>query len=210
MVSQVASDYRRPCVAPSPSPPEGRFQSPDVRRRQILDAAAHLAVAEGLDNASIAKVAAAAGLAKGSIYLHFASRQDLLAALQADLWDRMLRHPEAIVADDELSWAAKLDAVVEHLMRFAFDHHSLHHEVFHAVATGSLEPLERITELLDHLVASGTAAGEFHLGDLDRGVVLQFLLHAYLGPCFHQAEPATAVRDVQCLFRRALATTPPG
>ena len=116
-----------------------------MRRRQILDAAALLAVDEGLENTSIAKVAEAAGLAKGSIYLQFDSRQDLLAGLQADLWARMLERPGEIVAGDDLTWAAKLDAVVEHWMRFEFDYHDLYHAVFHTVATDSDEPLEAAT-----------------------------------------------------------------
>lgn len=188
---------------------EGRFQSPEVRKRQILDAAAHLAVTEGLENTSIAKVAETAGLAKGSIYLHFESRQELLAALQADLWDRMLQHPEEIVEAPDLSWTAKLDAVIEHLMRFEFDHHGLYHAVFHTVATDSDEPLTQATGLLKRLIGQGTGAGEFYLDDLDPDVVLQFLLHGYVGPCFHHADPDTAVHNVQQLFHRCLGATAP-
>ena len=191
---------------PSP-PPEGRFQSPEVRRRQILDAAARLAVEEGLENTSIAKVAAAAGIAKGSIYLQFESRHDLLTGLQADLWAQMLERPNEIVADNNLAWAAKLDAVVEHLMRFEFDSHDLYHAVFHAVATDSDEPFEAARSLLSDLVAGGAEAGEFDLGGLDRDVVVEFLLHGYIGPCFHHTDPATTITDVQRLFRRAIGAT---
>lgn len=182
---------------------EGRFQSPEVRRRQILDAAAQLAITEGLENTSIAKVADAAGIAKGSIYLQFESRQDLLAGLQADLWAQMLERPNEIVAATDLSWVAKLDAVVEHWMRFEFDYHDLYHAVFHTVATDSDEPFEAARTLLGGLVTAGVAAGEFNLDGLDENVVLEFLLHGYIGPCFHDTEPATAIANVQHLFRRA-------
>ena len=70
-----------------------RYRPPDVRRQQILDAAALLARTDGLDNTSIANVAEAAGLAKGSIYLHFESRQDLIAALQSQVWAEMIEIP---------------------------------------------------------------------------------------------------------------------
>lgn len=185
----------------------GRFQSPEVRRRQVLDAAARLAVQEGLANTSIAQVAAAAGIAKGSIYLHFGSRQDLLAGLQADLWAQMLERPQEIVDDEALSWAAKLDEVVEHWMRFEFDYHDLYHAVFHAVATDSDEPLEAARTLLGKLIAAGAEAGEFDLAGLDEEIVLEFLLHGYIGPCFHHTDPDTAVADVQQLFRRAAGVT---
>lgn len=193
-----------------PAPHEGRFQSPEVRRRQILDAAARLAVADGLDSTSIAQVAAAAGLAKGSIYLHFESRQELMAALQADVWERMLRHPAEIMESPDLTWTAKLDAVIEHLMRFEFEHHGLYHAVFHTVATGGDEPLTQATQLLRRLVTEGAADGEFDLEGLDLEVVLQFLLHGYVGPCFHHHDPDIAVHNVQQLFHRVFLVRPDG
>jgi AcrR family transcriptional regulator len=196
-------------VRPAENPTsEGRFQSPEVRRRQILDAAARLAVDVGLENTSIAKVAEAAGIAKGSIYLHYESRHDLLAGLQADLWRQMLERPGEIIADVELTSAAKLDAVVEHWMRFEFDRHDLYHAVFHTVATDSDEPLVEARGLLGQLIEGGMAAGEFDLDGLDPDVVLEFLLHAYIGPCFHHTDPEKAVVNVQELFRRTVGATP--
>ena len=178
-----------------------------MRRRQILDAAARLAVDEGLENTSIAKVAEAAGIAKGSIYLRYESRQQLLADLQADLWRQMLERPGDIVADDDLAWASKLDAVVEHWMRFEFDRHDLYHAVFHTVATDSDEPLGEARALLGDLIAAGAAAGEFTLEGFDREVVVEFLLHGYAGPCFHHTDPETAIVNVQHLFRRSVGAT---
>ena len=192
---------------PANTQPEGRFQTPEVRRRQILDAAAQLAVEEGLADTSIARVAEVAGIAKGSIYLQFASRQELLAGLQADLWAQMLERPTEIVSDSDLTWAKKLDAVVEHWMRFEFDAHDLYHAVFHAVATDSDEPFEAARTMLRHIVEAGTEANEFALGALDRDVVIEFLLHAYIGPCFHHTDADTAISNVQQLFRRAIGAT---
>ena len=186
----------------------GRFESPEVRRRQILDAAARLAVDNGLENTSIAKVAEQAGLAKGSIYLHFESRHALLAALQADLWRRMLERPTDLLAAGGLSWVAKLDAVVEHWMRFEFDNHGLYHAVFHASASDSDEPWGQARALLHELVSSGLAAGEFDVGDVDLDVVVDVLLHGYLGPCFHHTDLERTVLGVRSLFRRIVGAAP--
>ncbi len=194
-------------TSPDRPSPEGRFQTPEVRRRQILDAAAQLAVEEGLANTSIARVAETAGIAKGSIYLQFESRQDLLNGLQADLWAQMLERPTEFVADPTLSWAEKLDAVVEHWMRFEFDAHDLYHAVFHTVATDSDEPFEAARTLLRQIVDAGTERGEFALATLDRDVVVEFLLHAYIGPCFHHTDGDVAIINVQQLFRRAIGAT---
>ncbi len=179
-----------------------------MRRRQILDAAARLAVTEGLEHTSIAKVAEDAGIAKGSIYLHFESRQELLAGLQADLWGQMLERPGEVLADDAMMWAAKLDAIIGHWMRFEFEYHELYHAVFHTVATDSDEPLEAARALLSTVITSGIEAGEFDLDGLDGDVVLEFLLHGYIGPCFHHTDPEVAIANVQQLFRRTVGVAP--
>lgn len=185
-------------------PTEGRFQSPEVRRRQILDAAAQLAVEEGLDTTSMARVAEVAGVAKGSIYRYYTSRQDLLTGLQADLWRQMLERPQEIIGDNNLTWVEKLDAVVEHLMRFEFDRHELYHAVFHAVSTDSDEPFEAARTLLGEIISAGITAEEFDLKGFDTEVVLGFLLHGYVGPCYYHTDPDTAVHNVKQLFRRAI------
>ena len=60
-----------------------RRQPPATRRKAILDAAASLLVANGLAGTSVDAVAQRAGIAKGTVYLYFESRSDLLAALRS-------------------------------------------------------------------------------------------------------------------------------
>ncbi|MGB9357290.1 MAG: TetR/AcrR family transcriptional regulator [Acidimicrobiia bacterium] len=191
-----------------PSAAEGsgdtRYQPPEVRRQQILSAAAQLATTDGLEATSIAKVAETAGVAKGSIYLHFTSRDDLIDALQAQVWAEMMEAPRVIAANMNLLWAERLDAVVEHWMRYEFDHHDLYHAVFHAVATDSEEPWHEARSLLGQLVAGGVASGEFDCGQIGTEVVVEFLLHGYAGPCYHHAEIDTVIGDMQQLFRRSV------
>ncbi len=184
---------------------EPRYLPAEVRRRQILNAAAALAVREGIEGTSIAQVAAEAGVAKGAIYLHFASRSELIAGLQARVWADMMEQPRAAAADEAVPWAERLDAVVAHWIRFELENQSLYHAVFHTVSTESDEPLEEAREVLTGLLAGGTAAGEFNLDSLDVATVVEFLLHAYVGPCFHAGPNHNhVVADVQRLFRRAV------
>ncbi len=191
----------------TPDSPSGRFQPPEVRRRQILDALARLAMTEGIDNISIAHVAAEAGVAKGSIYLHYDSRSELVAALQADLWDRMLTEPLAIVADGRLSWAERLDRLVEHWVAFEFDHHELYHAVFHATGADSPEPWTQARQLLHDVLSQGAGAGEFNVIDLE--TTTDFLLHAYAGPCYHAIDRTRITESLKALFRRVVGVAPP-
>lgn len=65
-------------VKPDESP--GIRSQPD-RERKLLDAAARLFIHFGFDKASVADVAAEAGVSKGAVYLHFDSKDALFEAL---------------------------------------------------------------------------------------------------------------------------------
>lgn len=51
------------------------------REQRILDAAATLIIHYGYDKTSVSDIATAAGISKGAIYLHFASKDELFEAL---------------------------------------------------------------------------------------------------------------------------------
>lgn len=51
------------------------------RREQILDAARRIFKEEGYDRARVSKIAEAAGVSNGTVYLYFKSKQELLEAL---------------------------------------------------------------------------------------------------------------------------------
>lgn len=184
----------------------GRFQPPEVRQRQILDATSKLALEHGLDEVSIAQVAAEAGIAKGSIYLHYSSRNDLIDALRADLWHQMLDKPHMILGDNELNWTERMDQVVHHLVEFSVTNEDLYHAVFHATGTHSDEPWTESRQLISMLLQGGESANEFELVDLD--VTTDFLLHAYAGPCYHSDNITHTSRQLQRLFRRVVGADP--
>ena len=194
-------------VAQPETPPNGRFQPPEVRQRQILEATAALAVEHGLDDVSIAQVAASAGIAKGSIYLHYASRSDLIDALQADLWRKMLDGPNRIIENSDVTWTSRLDDVVEHLVEFSMENEDLYHAVFHATATHTDEPWTESRQLIRRLLDGGSNAGEFDIADLD--ITTDFLLHAYAGPCYHSDDRQHVAAEVQRLFRRTVGAAAP-
>jgi AcrR family transcriptional regulator len=60
-------------------------------RERLLDAAANLFAERGFRGASVADVAAQAGLTKGALYWHFKSKEELFFALLEERVDRHLR-----------------------------------------------------------------------------------------------------------------------
>ena len=60
-------------------------------------------------------------------------------------------------------------------------------------------------EVLSGLLAGGVAAEEFDRRGIDTTTVVEFLLHAYVGPCFHTGHrQEQVIADVQRLFRRTV------
>ena len=56
----------------------------NAKRRQILDGARRVFLADGFDGASMNEVARSAGVSKGTLYVYFTDKQDLFAALIRD------------------------------------------------------------------------------------------------------------------------------
>jgi AcrR family transcriptional regulator len=58
----------------------------DMRQRQLLDAALRVFSKDGFDGASVASIADEAGVAKGSVYLYFDSKEALAGDLVRDVF----------------------------------------------------------------------------------------------------------------------------
>jgi AcrR family transcriptional regulator len=71
-------------------PPARPLRADAVRNRQLLLSAAAAAFAEQGTNVSIAEIAQRAGVGKGTVFRHFASKEDLIAAIMGELIDRLV------------------------------------------------------------------------------------------------------------------------
>jgi AcrR family transcriptional regulator len=86
--------------APRPALRPGYAKSLDTRAR-ILAAALEEASDTGIHNASLAAIAARAGVAIGSLNYHFGSREELLRELMASLTNDLLTRLHATDPDDD-------------------------------------------------------------------------------------------------------------
>ena len=72
----------------------------EARHRQLLQAALRVFSRDGFDGASVADIAEEAGIAKGSVYLYFDSKEALAAALVRDVFtDHSSREPLELETD---------------------------------------------------------------------------------------------------------------
>nr|WP_245445330.1 TetR/AcrR family transcriptional regulator [Agrobacterium rosae]MDX8328023.1 TetR/AcrR family transcriptional regulator [Agrobacterium rosae] len=77
-----------------------RKKQPEVVRRNLMDCAARLAAEQGFSAVSIQAIASAAGVTKGGLFHHFASKQALLEAVVGDLLVKLDEDIDALISQD--------------------------------------------------------------------------------------------------------------
>ena len=154
----------------------------DFRRDQIMDTARRLFGERGTTDVSMDEIAAEAGVARSTVYVYFANRDDLLRACVQSMYDRMTDTIAVVVADDA-SPAERLRGLILGLLeridespaffRLAMATQATPGEGSAAVGGALMMIGLDMIRVLDELVLAGVAAGDFR-ADLDpeRAVVL--------------------------------------
>lgn len=78
-----------------------RFRDPAAKKRLILEASRRLLERQGFQDVSLDLVAREAGVAKGTLFLHYKDKEDLFAAVFADLVDQLGAELEALAGAPE-------------------------------------------------------------------------------------------------------------
>ncbi|MFC0505402.1 TetR/AcrR family transcriptional regulator [Micromonospora costi] len=78
-----------------------------VRNRRLLLEAATAAFAEHGVEVPIGEIAQRAGLAKGTVFRHFASKEDLLAAIMLQMLDQLIGTAERLIEADDAGAALR-------------------------------------------------------------------------------------------------------
>lgn len=144
-----------------------------ARSRAILVTASRLFAEKGYSNATTSEIAREAGVAEGTLYHHFGSKDGIFLTLFDETMDGFLAGIEDLLAR-ETTGRETLAA----LARFLFDYVSRHQEQYlillrdfpvhltvERFSKGSpqREKLDRITELFSRVLARGKADGTLDL-----------------------------------------------
>ncbi len=103
-------------MVPTRTSRSGRPAAPDKRAEAILEAAREVFLERGFAAARVEDVAHRAGVAKGTVYLHFDSKQALFKALIASVAAPPLGRMEALLRDETHSSADLLRLATETLL----------------------------------------------------------------------------------------------
>lgn len=92
-----------------------QHQSPEDRRRQILDAARSRFITEGYGSARMQDIARDAKLSKGGVYFHFRSKRELFDALLNEEFEESMAFLRE-VSDDSEDYTRKLTRLATHFV----------------------------------------------------------------------------------------------
>ena len=88
------------------------IKEPEVRKNEIIDAAEKLFASKGYDKATVNDILTATGIAKGTFYYYFKSKEEVLDAIIRRRIDAGLERAKAIVSRHELSPVQKILAAI--------------------------------------------------------------------------------------------------
>jgi AcrR family transcriptional regulator len=145
-----------------------RTKPPQQRRDELMDAAQRLFLKQGVGPTTIDQITSGADVAKGTFYLHFSSKEDLLSALGEQFAGQHLsRIKTALAAVPEADWTGKLATWAEACVTFYLDSIQLHDMLFHESRAPTREGLVD-NVIIDHLtllLTAGAAAGAWSIDD---------------------------------------------
>lgn len=156
----TATTVNTAAAAPAARP---RTKPAVVRREELMDAAQALFLDKGFDATSVDEIVAQAGVAKGTFYFHFKTKDDVLQALRERFVVKFHERLEAAVdACAPEDWNGRLDAWMQAAVDGYMDQFALHDLVFHEFRPSSRRMMAHdnpITEHLTRLIAGGAKAG---------------------------------------------------
>jgi AcrR family transcriptional regulator len=159
-----------------------RTKPPAERRTELMDAALRLFLEQGVAPTTIEQITAGASVAKGTFYLHFSSKDDVLGALRERFVQELRANIESAVSQcAKQDWRGKLEAWATASIAGYLDALPLHDIVFHEFHPHTREEHSDnvLVDHLDALLDGGTAAGAWRVEDSRFTAV--FLFHGFHG-----------------------------
>ena len=153
----------------------------EVKRAELADAASRVFGERGVAGTAVSDIVRAAGVAQGTFYLYFDSKDDVLLAVAEQFVANVGIAVEAAIAGPEVPAPARLRSLVAALGELASDPSNesmtvlLHRRENQALHDRLTEPLaQRLFLLVEDIVAQGVAEGSMVVADV--GAAAWFVL----------------------------------
>ena len=179
-----------------------RTKPAEQRRAELLTAARALFLAKGVAATSLDDITQRAGVSKGLFYLYFASKEDLVLALQEQFSGEVAARMAPAKAGPP-DWGARLDACVAAGFGSYRELHDLHEVLFRHAHPARPDP-DAATLVIRDLLAAGVAAGALDVSDPEATAVLCYAsMHAFDLRGHGGPDDTRLIRAAQQLVRRA-------
>lgn len=196
---------------------KGTKRNPERTRQKLIAAAEHVFARHGPWEATVEEITNNAGFAKGTFYLYFQSKEELLAELKKQFVDDILRRTSGIEVPPNSRWEDRSDAYVAEFVDFLLERRNLiqvfaqerqsadTRSIFAACAT-------RLRAMLAAGIRRGIEAGHFSAADPD--LCASLLIHAIFGTVQNlvlyerRIDRDRLIASVQELVRKTLAPSP--
>lgn len=173
-------------MAKTASPPRPRTRKrPEIRRREIMDAAVDVFARKGVSESTIEDVTRRAGASKATFYLYFDSKEELLGSLRERFVDEMMSTAAAMFERvGQGDWWSLVDATVETFIDMMLGNR----KTIKALLRDSPSPQtneifaecqRRVTGMFTVGIQAGIQDGAFDTGD--PALAASFLHHAIDG-----------------------------
>ena len=136
----------------------------EERREEILDAAEKLFAAKGFDNTSTGDILDAVGIARGTLYYHFKSKEEILDGVIGRITNRLMQDAGEIVRKKELPVLERLTKAIKSLnveSKIGYEimeqvhrpQNALMHQKMQATLLAGINPI--LTELVKEGIGQG-------------------------------------------------------
>jgi AcrR family transcriptional regulator len=137
------------------------------RRNEILDVAERLFGTKGYDKSTVNDILEAVGIAKGTFYYYFKSKEEVLDAIIERVTDIVIKKAEVVATNTDLSPIMKLlNTILSMRVESEVDNslmeelHKPENALMHQKSLNSI--VTRITPILTKIVEEGVSQGIFH------------------------------------------------
>lgn len=142
----------------------------EVRKNEILDAAERLFGTKGFDGTSTHDILNAVGIARGTLYYHFKSKEDILDAMIDRMTGRLVRDAAEIAADKAVPVLQRLTEMMlalnvqgnlgrEIMAQVHKPQNALMHQKMREHLLGEITPI--VTDLLEEGMAQGICRTDY-------------------------------------------------
>ena len=186
---------------PAGSPPRKRGAvrrsrlAPEARREAILAGARRALLRSGLGATTMDDIASAAGVAKGTPYLYFPSKAELVAAVRAWYGEKLVEAARSVLSTEgrPATAAERLEALTLAMFDFVAKNRALHHVLFFETDASEEELLRPAIGMVAELLSSAMAAGELRAGNARfLASVVVAGTHSAMLPALHTEPPDRA------------------